>query len=95
MTGHRISVSVDGGKEQSMNINNDFDWAHCYTKMYPAGAARIIEVAFDINMLPKKEPHTLKISPLDPGIVFQKLVVDCGGYEKTRLYMKESEYVHE
>lgn len=95
LTGHRISVSVDGGKEQSMNINNDFDWAHCYTKMYPAGAARIIEVAFDIDMIPKKEPHTLKISPLDPGIVFQKLVIDCGGYEKTRLYMKESEYVHE
>ena len=32
----------------------------------------------------------LILKPLDPGIVFEKIVVDCGGYQKSYLFMDES-----
>ena len=64
-----------------------------YTKMYPTGAARIIETSTTLT-LPKSEDgmHELTIRPLDPGVVIYKIVVDNGGYEKTYLKMKESPY---
>jgi hypothetical protein len=34
--------------------------------------------------------HTLTIRPLDPGIVFEKVVVDCGGYSPSFLFGDES-----
>jgi len=37
--GHSVAASFDGGKEITWNINVDFNWKNCYTKMYPAGAA--------------------------------------------------------
>lgn len=40
-----------------------------------------------------KKYHTLTIRPLDPAIVFQKLLVDVGGYQPTYLLMDESPYV--
>jgi hypothetical protein len=36
--------------------------------------------------------HVLTIRPLDPGVVFYKVVVDDGGYEQTYLKMPESLY---
>jgi len=93
-TGHRISLSIDDQNEQVLNFNHDYNWDHCYTKMYPAGAARVIETSFDVNMKPSLNPHTITLKPLDSGIVFYKVIVDCGGYEKTRLYMNESPYEH-
>lgn len=95
VSGHRINVSLDGLEGQTLNFNHDFDWAHCYTKMYPAGAARVIETVFDFKMDTSSRRHTLMIKPLDPGIVFYKVVVDCGGYERTRLYMNESPFNYE
>ena len=92
VTGHRITISLDGGAEETLNFNHDFDWAHCYTKMYPAGAARMIETSFDLDISQLSTTHTITLKPLDPGVVFYKIVVDCGGYEKTRLYMNESPY---
>lgn len=43
---------------------------------------------------PKTEDglQTLIIKPLDPGIVFEKIIVDFGGYEKTYLFMNESPF---
>ena len=43
-------------------------------------------------MLPKQisEDYILNLKPLDPGIVFQKIVVDLGGYKDSYLYMDES-----
>ncbi len=36
--------------------------------------------------------HTLVLRPLDPGMVFHKVIVDCGGYEQSHLKMPESPY---
>lgn len=94
--GHNVSVTFGNSKEKTININEDLNWENNYSKMYPAGAARIIEteIPFPIN---KSEDgsYTLKVKPLDPGIVLYKVILDNGGYERTRLNMDESPYIRE
>jgi hypothetical protein len=34
--------------------------------------------------------HTLTLTPLDPGIVFEKIIVDFGGYKRSYLFMEET-----
>lgn len=89
--GHSYAISLDDGVEQIVNYNSDLTWANCYSKMYPAGAARIIEskVTFpDVTL--KAEVHTLTIRPLSPAIVLHKIIVDCGGGMSGRLNLMES-----
>ncbi len=91
--GQNVAASFKGGKEKVWNINKDLNWANNYSKMYPAGAARMIETS-KILTLPESEDGTyeLTIRPLDPGVVIYKVVVDNGGYERTYLKMNESPY---
>ena len=42
-----------------------------------------------------KGEHTLTVRPIEPGTVFEKLVIDAGGYIKSYLFMPESPYVRE
>jgi hypothetical protein len=89
--GHSLAARFDGGEEKKININSDLVWGNHYTKMYPTGAARINEKEMTL-MLPESSDgtYTLTLSPLDPGILFYKVIVDCGGYEKSYLHMIES-----
>jgi hypothetical protein len=91
--GHSVAVSFDGGKETTCNINSTLTWANNYSRMYPAGAARMIEISTSLE-LPKSSDgtHVLTVRPLDPGIVIYKVVIDNGGYEQTHLKMPESPY---
>jgi len=52
----------------------------------------MVETSFDLDISQLSTTHTITLKPLDPGVVFYKIIVDCGGYEKTRLYMNESPY---
>ena len=92
--GHSVAVSFEGGKEKRININNDLNWENKYNKMYPAGAARMIEKSIILD-LPETENdyYKLNIQPLDPGVVIYKVVIDNGGYEQTYLKMPESPYI--
>lgn len=92
--GHQIQVQFIGGETKEIDINSDLVWGNHYTKMYPTGAARINERELTLS-LPKSNDgvYTLKISPLDPGILFYKIIVDSGGFENSHLKMSESEYV--
>jgi hypothetical protein len=91
--GHSVSASFDGGEEKSWCINGQLTWINNYSKMYPAAAARIIETETTLD-LPKSDDqiYTLMLRPLEQGMVFQKIIVDCGGYEQTYLKMQESPY---
>jgi hypothetical protein len=91
--GHNVAVSFDSGEEKRINLNKDLTWKNNYSKMYPAGAARIIET-FTTLRLPSAadEKHILTIRPQDPGVVIYKVIVDNGGYEQTYLKMMESPY---
>lgn len=91
--GHHVAASFEGGNEKTWNINVDLNWKNNYSKMYPAGAARMIETSAMLT-LPKNNDgtHTLIIRPLDPGMVIYKIVIDNGGFERTHLKMWESPY---
>ncbi len=88
--GHSLAARFEGGEEKKININSDLVWGNHYTKMYPTGAARM-EITL---MIPESADgsYTLTLSPLDPGILFYKVIVDCGGYENSYLHMPESSF---
>ena len=90
---HSVSAFFNKGNSKTWKINDQLTWKNNYSKMYPAGAARMIETSVYLKV--SKSPddtYNLTISPQDPGIVLYKIAVDLGGYEKTFLKMQESPY---
>ncbi|MBL4560656.1 MAG: glycosyl hydrolase 115 family protein [Labilibaculum sp.] len=91
--GHCVAASFNGGTEKTWNINADLNWKNCYSKMYPTGAAGIIESSILLTLPATEDGYQkLTIRPLDPGIVIYKVVVDNGGYKPSFLKMQESPY---
>jgi len=91
--GHSVAASFDGINEKTWNINSELTWKNNYSKMYPAGAARIIETSIVLTVPASADgSQVLTIRPLDPGVVIYKVIVDAGGYEQTYLKMPESPY---
>jgi len=77
--GLRYAVSVDGDVEQIVNINGQYrgelgEWQ----------AKRIIETSTD-HTIKKAGIHTIRIRPLEPAIVFQKIILDMGGLQPSYL----------
>ncbi|WP_373749095.1 hypothetical protein [Bacteroides heparinolyticus] len=76
-----------------MNFNGDLNEepANIYTKFYPTVARRMVEKKIRMR-LPETDSglHMLVLKPLEPGIVFEKIVVDYGGYKESYLFMNES-----
>ena len=91
--GHHVAVSLDGGAEQVVCLNQDLTWENKYTLMYPTGAARVIEKKVRLPLgTASAGCHSLVCRPLQPGIVWERITVDCGGYEPSHLGMPESPY---
>ena len=64
-----------------------------YSVFYPTVARRIIEKEVELPVESSKfNVHELTLRPQHPGIVFEKLVVDYGGYKPSYLFMDESNY---
>ena len=62
-----------------------------YSDYYPAVARRVVEKTVELPVQQKEGGvHTLTLQPKHPGIVFEKIVVDFGGYKPSYLYMDES-----
>lgn len=91
LDGHRYSVSIDGGEPVIVNFNSNLNEEpeNIYNVFYPTVARRVVENVVDLNV--NDAPvHTLTLRPLDPGVVFEKIIVDCGGYKPSYLFMEES-----
>ena len=92
--GHHVAVRFNSDEEKTVNINDQLTWTNNYSKMYPAGAARILEIEMTLERRETMDGTALlTIRPLEPGIVIQKIIVDEGGYENTYLKMPESPYI--
>ncbi|MBN2684379.1 MAG: glycosyl hydrolase 115 family protein [Pontiellaceae bacterium] len=90
---HSIAVGFEGAEEKAWKVNDDLVWANNYSKLYPTGAARINEVQTTLKLPESADGwYTLVVRPLDPGMVFHKVIVDLGGYKNTYLKMDESPY---
>ena len=83
-TGLRYAVSFDGGEEQTVNINGDYDGG--------TGNQWQREHVIDSQTLHALKPgkHTLRIRPLDNALVLQKILINLGGMHKSYLGPEET-----
>jgi hypothetical protein len=90
--GLRFALSFDNEPPQIVTAvpadytvgDGNHDWEHTV-----ANSARIIKTPFNLS---RPGEHTLKIWMVDPGIVLQKIVVDCGGVRPSYLGPPESSH---
>jgi len=106
--GHEYTLSLDGEQPQTVNFNKTLvdRQPYMYSQFYPTIARRVVEsivtlpvgkplqTAQGAGTTQEKEglTHELTIRPRHQGIVFEKIVVDFGGYKPSYLFMDESAY---
>lgn len=88
--GHTFDIGFKGAETKNVNTNKDLNEDHPYDKLYPAAASRIIENKVKLQIPANQPTMQLVLAPQDPGIVFEKIVVDFGGYKPTFLYGTET-----
>lgn len=96
LEGHRFMISIDGGQEQEVNFNSRLNEepANQYSIYYPTVAKRVVESTVELGKLAAGE-HTLTIRPIEPASVFEKFVIDLGGYQTQFLFGTESPVTRE
>ena len=82
--GLSYAISFDDGKEQIINFNG-----HYKGDLGKWQANPIIE-SHSNHLLDKKGKHTLRIRPLDPGIIIEKILIDVGGLKPSYLGAPET-----
>lgn len=98
--GHRYAVSVDGGAPVEVNYNGDYTEENV-NLTFSVVATRVIETVTDLKLgkgdavEESKVAHTVTVTPIDGGMVLEKLVVDYGGYERQHLFGTESSFRNE
>ena len=90
--GLTYTVSIDGGEPQRVNFNHNLNEAkeNIYSVFYPTVARRVVESVVTLPIDTSKAEHLLTLCPEDPAIVFEKIVVDAGGYQPQFLFSDES-----
>jgi len=94
--GFCYNVSLDSSEPQKVNFNEKLvdRQPYMYSDFYPTIARRIVEKVVELPV-GDRGIHELKLQPQHPGIVFEKIVVDFGGYRPSYLFMTESDYKKE
>ncbi len=89
--GHEYTVSLDGSAPQTVNFNKTLvdRQPYMYSEFYPTIARRVVEKVVELPVA-DRDLHELTISPRHPGIVFEKVVVDFGGYQPQYLFGEET-----
>ena len=98
--GHECTVSLDGGQPETINFNKTLldKQPYMYSVFYPTVARRVIEKEVTLPLetsnfkLQTSNVHELTLRPRHPGLVFEKIVVDYGGYKPSYLFGTETEY---
>lgn len=89
--GMEYSVSLDGCEAETVNFNRNLvdRQPYMYSEFYPTISRRVVESVVELP-LAAANVHELTVQPKHPGIVFEKIVIDFGGYRKQYLFGKES-----
>ena len=90
--GLTYTVSLDGSEPQRVNFNHNLNEAkeNIYSIFYPTVARRVVESVITLPIQNNQAAHQLTLCPEDPAIVFEKIVVDAGGYQPSFLFGEES-----
>ena len=91
--GLTYTVSLDGGEARRVNFNHNLNEAkeNIYTVFYPTVARRVVESTVTLPIDNSKAEHQLVLCPEDPAIVFEKIVIDAGGYRPSFLFSDEGQ----
>jgi len=85
----RYAVSIDDAEPQIVSLHDNFN-LQAWEK---AVRNNMIETV-STHKIDQPGPHVLKLWLVDPGVVFQKIVIDAGGMQSSYLGPPESLYVH-
>ena len=90
--GHRYRIGFEGAADKEVNFNGRLNEEpeNIYSIYYPTVAGRVIESTVTLEVPAGPGPKTLVLSPVEPGTVFEKIVVDWGGYRPGYLFGEES-----
>ena len=88
-----FEVSLDGCAPVKVDFNSRLNEKpeNIYSVYYPTVASRAKDNILTLPLDRSRKNHTLTITPLSPGTVFEKIAVDLGGYTPSYLFGKESE----
>lgn len=92
--GHECTVSIDDGQPITINFNKTLldKQPYMYTEFYPTVARRVVEKEVELPVS-GNDIHELTLCPQYPGIVFEKIVVDYGGYKPAYLFGTETSFL--
>ena len=87
--GLTYGVSLDGASPVEVNFNKDLNETpeNIYNIYYPTIATRIVDKVIELELSASSDGiHTLTLTPNDPAIVFEKIVIDGrGGKERVKV----------
>lgn len=87
--GLTYDVSLDGASPVEVNFNKDLNEKpeNIYNIYYPTIATRIVDKVIELELPASSDGiHTLTLTPNDPAIVFEKIVIDGrGGKERVKV----------
>ena len=87
--GLTYGVSIDGATPVEVNFNKDLNEKpeNIYNIYYPTIATRIVDQVIELELPATADGiHTLTLTPNDPAIVFEKIVIDGrGGKERVKV----------
>ena len=84
--GLTYGVSLDGASPVEVNFNKDLNEKpeNIYNIYYPTIATRIVDKVIELELSASSDGiHTLTLTPNDPAIVFEKIVIDGRGGKKS------------
>ena len=87
--GLTYGVSLDGASPVEVNFNKDLNEKpeNIYNIYYPTIATRIVDQVIELELPATADGiHTLTLTPNDPAIIFEKIVIDGrGGKERVKV----------
>lgn len=92
--GHKYTVGLNGEDGETVNFNWNLNELpeNIYDVFYPTVARRVVENVVRLPLKSNDGTVELTLKPIDSGIVFEKIVIDFGGYEPEYLFGKESKF---
>ena len=88
--GTELAVSIDNQEPVILNMNKDDQ-----LKTWEGWVSNNINKVVSTHVVDQPGKHTLKVWMIDPGVVLQRVIIDCGGLKSSYLGPTESTKITE